>query len=87
MPTDATILIVEDDAGVRKALIEILRTRGYRILTAATVQEAEEARRQMAPGDIGVVIANLHLTADPQGARAMRCGNAGPPSILNPVLS
>jgi two-component system response regulator FlrC len=66
MPTHATILIVEDDAGVREALIEILRTQGYRILTAATVQEAEEARRLVTLGDIEVVIANIHLTPDPE---------------------
>jgi two-component system, response regulator FlrC len=64
MPTHATILIVEDDDGVREALIEILRPEGYRVLTAATVQEAEETKQQMAPGGIDVVIANIHLTAD-----------------------
>jgi two-component system response regulator FlrC len=64
MPTHATLLIVEDDAGVREALMEILRPEGYRVLTAATVHEAEEARRQLTPGGIDVVIANIHLTAD-----------------------
>jgi DNA-binding NtrC family response regulator len=66
MPTHATVLIVDDDAGVREALVEILRPTGYRALTAATVQVAEEARRQVTPGGIDVVIANIHLTADPQ---------------------
>jgi two-component system response regulator FlrC len=66
MPTHATILIVEDDAGVREALVEILCPHGYRVLTAATVQEAEEARRQVTPRDIDVVIANIYLTADPE---------------------
>jgi two-component system response regulator FlrC len=66
MPTHATVLIVEDDAGVREAMIEILRPHGYRSLTAATVQQAEEAKRQVTPGDIEVVIANIHLTADPE---------------------
>lgn len=66
MPTHATILIVEDDAGVREALVEILRPEGYRLLTAATVQEAEEAKQQVIPGGIDVVIANIHLTANPE---------------------
>jgi CheY-like chemotaxis protein len=43
MPTHATILIVKDNTGVREDLIEILRPHGYRVLTTATVQEAEEA--------------------------------------------
>jgi two-component system, response regulator FlrC len=64
MLTHATVLIVEDNAGVREALVEILRPEGYRVLTAATVQEAEEARQQLTPGNIDVVIANIHLTAD-----------------------
>jgi CheY-like chemotaxis protein len=52
MPTHATVLIVEDDAGVREALVEILRPEGCRVLTAATVQEAEEAKQRVAPGGI-----------------------------------
>jgi DNA-binding NtrC family response regulator len=56
MPTHATVLIVEDDAGVREALIEILRPHSYRVLTAATVQEAEEVRRQVTPGGIDEVL-------------------------------
>jgi DNA-binding response OmpR family regulator len=40
MPTYTIVLIVEDDAGVREALVEILGHDGYRVLTAATVQEA-----------------------------------------------
>jgi DNA-binding NtrC family response regulator len=64
MPTHPTVLIVEDDAGVREALVEILRPEGCRVLTATTVQEAEEAKQRVAPGGIDVVLANIHLTAD-----------------------
>jgi two-component system response regulator FlrC len=66
MPTHATVLIVEDDAGVREALVEILRPEGYLVFTTATVQEAEETKQQVTPVDIDVVIANIHLTADPR---------------------
>ena len=51
---------------MREALVEILRPDGYRVLTAATVQEAEEAQQRVAPGGIDVVLANIHLTADRQ---------------------
>jgi two-component system response regulator FlrC len=66
MPTHTTILIVEDDAGVREALVEILRPEGYGVLTAATAQEAEEIKQQVTPEGIDVVIANIHLTPDPE---------------------
>jgi two-component system response regulator FlrC len=72
MPTHATVLIVEDDAGVREALVEILRPEGYRVLTAAMVQEAEEIKQQVSPGGIDVVIANIHLTADPEAREGYR---------------
>jgi two-component system response regulator FlrC len=82
MPTHATVLIVEDDAGAREALVEILRPHGYRVLTATTVQEAEEAKQRAAPGGIDVVIGNIHLTADRQareGYALWQCWTARDP--------
>jgi two-component system, response regulator FlrC len=90
MPSQATILIVEDDAGVREALVEILRPHGYRVLTAATVQEAEEAKQQVAPGGIDVVIANIHLTADLQareGYALWQRWTAGNPQVRFILMS
>ncbi len=40
MPTPVTILIIDDAAGVRAALAEILRPQGYCVLTAAAAPEA-----------------------------------------------
>ena len=90
MPTHATILIVEDAAGVREALVEILRPDGYRVLTAATVQEAEEIKQQVTPGGIDVVIANIHLTADPEvreGYRLWQRWNALDPQLRFILIS
>jgi DNA-binding response OmpR family regulator len=61
-----TILIVEDEAGMRALLEDILRLQGYRVLTAATVQEAEAARQRFSPGSIDLIISNIHLTASAQ---------------------
>jgi DNA-binding NtrC family response regulator len=35
-----TILLVDDDAGVRFALIEVLRDRGYRVISASSGAQA-----------------------------------------------
>lgn len=43
-----------------------MRPEGDGVLTAATVQEAEEIKQQVTPGGIDVVIANIHLPADPE---------------------
>jgi CheY-like chemotaxis protein len=50
----------------REALVEILRAEGFWVVTAATVQEAEEIKQQVTSVGIDVVIANIHLTADPE---------------------
>jgi DNA-binding NtrC family response regulator len=65
MAPPATVLIVEDDAGVRQFLEDVLRFQGYQVLTAADVPEAEAARQRVGPGGIDVVIAHINLTPDP----------------------
>lgn len=40
MTTIATILLVDDDAGVRFALIEVLRDRGYQVISASSGAQA-----------------------------------------------
>jgi DNA-binding NtrC family response regulator len=65
MVPPATVLIVEDDAGVRQFLEDVLRLQGYQALPVGTVQEAEAARQQVGPGGIAVAIANINLTPDP----------------------
>jgi DNA-binding NtrC family response regulator len=65
MVPPATVLIVENDAGVRQFLEALLRLQGYQALAVGTVPEAEAARQQVGPGGLDVVIANIHLTPDP----------------------
>ncbi len=65
----ATVLIVDDEAAVRETLAEALSFHGYRVLTAATVQEAEDIKERVGVGAIHVVVADIHLTPGPQ-ARA-----------------
>jgi two-component system, response regulator FlrC len=65
MASQATVLIVEDDAGVRQFLEAVLRLQGYQALAVGTVPEAEAAWQQVGPGGIDVVIANINLTPDP----------------------
>lgn len=65
----ATVLIVDDEEVVRETLSEALSFHGYRVLTAATVQEAEDIKQHVGVGAIHVVVADIHLTPGPQ-ARA-----------------
>jgi two-component system KDP operon response regulator KdpE len=64
LPTQATILIVEDEADLRRGLGEMLSLFGYRVITAATVREAEEARQARAGEGLDLIIADIHLTPD-----------------------
>jgi DNA-binding NtrC family response regulator len=56
------ILIIDDDSAVRNLLRETLELRGYQIVVAATVQEADEALQRLAATSIGLVITDIHLT-------------------------
>jgi DNA-binding NtrC family response regulator len=62
MATHDTMLIVEDEVGVREILREVLSFCGYRVLTAATVQEAERALQSLGLAQINLVIADINLT-------------------------
>jgi two-component system, NarL family, response regulator NreC len=64
LTSPATILMVEDDAGVRETLVEILCPQGYLVHTAATVAEAEAALQQLGAEGIQLVIADIQLTLD-----------------------
>jgi DNA-binding NtrC family response regulator len=54
---------------VRETLTEVLEIHGYRVITAASVEEAEEAKQRLVVEEIQLVIADVHLTPTPQ-ARA-----------------
>ena len=67
MSRQPTVLIIEDAAAVREALHEALRICGYSVITAATVHEAEEVRERLHPEDIGLVLADIHLSRSAAG--------------------
>src|SRR5687768_18501312 len=62
MATHDTVLIVEDERGVREVLREALSFCGYRVITAATVQEAERALQSLGVAETNLVITDVNLT-------------------------
>jgi DNA-binding NtrC family response regulator len=60
------VLLIDDDAGIRYVLQEVLRHHGYQIETAATVEEAKNIKQHLGAETIGVVIVEIHLTANPR---------------------
>jgi DNA-binding NtrC family response regulator len=67
MPIRPTVLIIEDEAVIRELLHEVLHTYGYSVITAATVQEAEEIRQRLTPEAIGLVLTDINLSHTPHG--------------------
>jgi two-component system, OmpR family, response regulator len=62
----ATILLIEDQEGIRDSLAAMLRLQGYDVLTAATEAEAEAVRQRVGLGGLALVITNIRLTRAPQ---------------------
>jgi DNA-binding NtrC family response regulator len=62
MATHDTVLIVEDELGVREILHEALSFYSYRVITAATVQEAEKSLQSLNVAETNLVIADVNLT-------------------------
>jgi CheY-like chemotaxis protein len=87
-PSQITVLIVDDEAPVRETLTEVLGLYDYRVITAASVEEAEEAKQRMGVEAIQLVIADIHLTHEPQAragyalAQRWRAMHPGLPFIL-----
>ena len=57
-----TVLVVEDEMGVREVLQEALSLYGYRVITASTVQEAEGALQSLDVAETNLVIIDINLT-------------------------
>ena len=61
MTPQATVLIVEDDAGMRQFLEDVLRLRGYQVLTATDVPEAEATGQRLGLEHLDLVILGLQV--------------------------
>ncbi len=64
-----TILVIDDEAAVRETIIEALGIYGYRVVAAASVEEAEAAKQRLGVAGIQLAIIDVHLTPGPR-ARA-----------------
>jgi DNA-binding NtrC family response regulator len=56
-----TILIVDDEEPVRQILLEVLCLQGYRVITAASVEQAEATKTQLGAQGIQLLIADVNL--------------------------
>lgn len=83
--TGAKVLIVDDNAGIRRALALLLEVNGFGSLSVASPEEALEA---IATQDIGVVIQDMNYSEDTtgggEGVRLFREIQASDPDL--PVL-
>lgn len=61
----ASVLIIEDETGVLAALYEALSFHGYWVITASTIQGAEEVRTHLGLERLALVLADVHLTSNP----------------------
>jgi two-component system, cell cycle sensor histidine kinase and response regulator CckA len=55
---DATILVADDESALRHAIVEILRTSGYKVLEAETSTEALELARQH-QGQLDILLTDI----------------------------
>jgi len=77
----ATIAIVEDDAGVRTALVQLLRSAGFTARSFETAEEFLEARRGEG---IDCLIADVNLPGMSGVAlvQTLVSGGKGPPAVV-----
>jgi CheY-like chemotaxis protein len=56
-----TILIIDDEEPVRETLAEVLSTEGYRVITAASAEQAEETKTRLGAEGIQLLITDVNL--------------------------
>ena len=78
------ILLVDDDAGVRKATSMLLTVEGYRVIAAAAVGEAVHSARENP--DIDLLITDYHLARGETGVDVMQGVRAVLGSDLKAIL-
>jgi FixJ family two-component response regulator len=79
-PTRATIAVVDDDAGVRTALRQLLRSAGF---AAITFSSAEEFLASRNVSDVYCLIADINLPGMSGVALAQALPvNGGPPCVV-----
>jgi CheY-like chemotaxis protein len=61
-----TILIVDDEEPVRETLVEVLSMEGYRVITAASVEQAEETKTRLGAEGIQLLITDVNLSPTAQ---------------------
>jgi CheY-like chemotaxis protein len=57
-----TILIVDDEEPVRETLVEVLSMEGYRAITAASAEQAEETKTRLGAEGIQLLITDVNLS-------------------------
>ena len=82
-PSQPTILLVDDDPAVRDFCGEILRSRGYSVLTAQSGMEALSVSRDY-PGQIHLLISDVVMPGmtGPAMAERLRCERPGLPVLF-----
>ena len=79
-PDGRKVLLVDDDAPLRKNLVRAFEREGFEVATAGSLKEAYEVAADFAP-DFAVLDLNLQdgygmeLVGQPAGAAARACGS------------
>jgi PAS domain S-box-containing protein len=78
------LLLVEDDPGVRNATRMFLKGEGYRMTTAATLEEAQQRLRESP--DIRIIISDYHLEDGVTGTEVIAAARAQRGDIFPAIL-
>jgi response regulator RpfG family c-di-GMP phosphodiesterase len=76
--TGLTVLVVDDDASVRRALRRVLERSGYQVRESP---DAESALAQFPSGDIALVISDMHMPPGHDGTWLLREIRAVQPEV------